>query len=144
MNNYKQFSKGEVYVPLIDELFIGYEYYVNDQGIYKPASVYDTGFEGTLEDLEKGFVYTKYLDYTDILEIFDGSFNEKDEEFISNKTYRGVSTGDDKKLCINYDINDHRALIFYKSNRGEELVVFDGIIKSKNELKQLFKKYLSI
>lgn len=123
-NNYKQFSKGEIYVPSVEELFIGYEYYVNDQGIYKPSTVYNTGFEGTLEDSEKGFVYTKFLDYTDILEVFDGTFNEKDEEFISNKTYRGV--------------------VYYKSNRGDEFVVFDGIIKSKNELKQLFKKYLVI
>lgn len=144
MNNYKQFSKDEVYVPLIDELFIGYEYYCCDKDIYKPTSVYDTNFEDTLVDLEKGFIYTKYLDYSDILEVFDSTFNEYNEEFISNKTYRGVSTGDDKKLRISYDTDNKTCVVYYKSNRGDEYVVFDGVIKSKNELKQLFKKYLVI
>jgi hypothetical protein len=60
-------------------------------------------------------------------------------EFISHKTYLGISTGDDKKLRIFYNPEDFYIEVYYVSNRGDEFTKFEGFVKNKIELQKILK-----
>lgn len=144
----------EYYTPKIEDLFVGYEceyraksYQSKDKTEWHPWKeiVCEESFmaRGCSEsyypsDIE---IRTKYLDKEDI-ESLGFKYDEKKEEFISNKTYLGIGIGDDKKIHIFYD-EYRRLTIYYQENRGEVHVVFDGKCTSINELKKIMS-YLNI
>lgn len=81
-------------------------------------------------------IRVKYLDREDIEA---EGFKKVGDQFDSIKTYFGVGTGDDKKLCVYLDEIDHSIDIWYRSNRGDLFTKFEGIVKNKSEFKKLLK-----
>ncbi len=94
-----------------------------------------------------GFVefYKDKLD-KNIIESHGLKYDENHEEYISNKTFFGISCADDKKLHIFYSPEDYFAMsIYYKSKNGSEYVVFDGYdIKNNSDFSDLLYKKLRI
>lgn len=145
--------KGKYYTPNIEEFHVGFEVEILDiinwpksnkeewkKHICSPREFYQPlNFRCILENPEDYRV--KFLDKED-LETLGFTYNEKQDYYVSEKTYRGISTGDDKKLIIDYDFADNHMVIYYKSNRGEEYIKFEGTIKNLTELKMILKMVL--
>jgi len=64
------------------------------------------------------------------------TYNQETEEWISNKTYLGLGTGDDKKLIIYF--GDKVTLIYWREKRGYETTIFQGREIEESELEKLF------
>lgn len=134
--------ENKYYIPELKEFFVGFEYEyitVNDEfvkniyGSDKPEDTeqMDIGLIKRILKENIGEIRTKYLDKDDIESI--GFKNIKDNLYKSIKTYLGVSTGDDKKLCILMNAQD--ICIYYLSNRGEEYIKYEGQCKNLSKLK---------
>jgi hypothetical protein len=139
------------YTPSIEEFRIGFEYEhqadVTVGGVKLPPDHPDSWFEKTfdLEDsnldeilikIGLGVIRVKILDKEDIE---SEGFEKIGDQFESIKTYFGIGTGDDKKLCICIDDERHSADIWFRSNRGDMFTKFEGTIKNKSELKRILK-----
>ncbi len=142
-------KNNKYYTPELSEFHIGFEFEYLNKTKWKKQIVtlnnfpsFPYGYMESLETLEYG-VRVKFLDKKDI-ESFGFKYNKKQDLYISNKTYLGVSCGDDKKLCIFYDSNDNNMLIYFRDNTGYEFERFDGFIKNKSELKNLLEEKLKI
>jgi hypothetical protein len=133
------------YVPQIGEFHEGFEYeqYIPGSGNDYQKIVFslsDSNFVANCysQNLQAGWIRVKYLD-KDNIESEGFKYDKKREEYISDKTYLGCSTGDDKKLMICHEEDDHYTHIYYKSNRGEEFTKFEGFIKNKSKFKEILK-----
>lgn len=56
-----------------------------------------------------------------------------EEKYTSNKKWLGVSSGDDKKLIIEKDIERNTMIIYWKDNRGFETTIFEGKLLHTND-----------
>ena len=85
-------------------------------------------------------VRVECLNYSHILALpeLELYIDEDDEcHYISKKTFRGLSTGDDKKLHIYHNPERDTLSVWYKANCGHEVTLFDGIIKNRGALIEL-------
>lgn len=126
--------ENKYYTPEIEEFHIGFEYqYLSDEWTNFIMTVkIHPAFENY--DISSKYFRVKYLDKEDIESL---DFTEKNDVFVSNKTYLGIGTGDDKKLIIEIFENDIE--IYWLENRGVQYTIFEGKIKNKSELKVLLK-----
>lgn len=135
------------YIPTSDEFRVGFIYEIEnvDTEMWESHIFTLEDFNwAMLEDNKMPFFRIKKLDKKDI-ESLGFQYDDVNEEYVSIKTFLGVSTGDDKKLHIYYDEDTYEMLIYYKSNNGYEYVVFDGYdIKNLFEFKLLLSKKLKI
>jgi hypothetical protein len=65
--------------------------------------------------------------------------NPYKEEYVSNKTYFGISTGDDKRLIIFLGEEFGDIHIYYRANNGYEYTVFDGYIDTLSDFDNLLR-----
>jgi hypothetical protein len=68
-------------------------------------------------------------------------WNDKHECWVSKKTYLGLGTGDDKKAHIYLDEDEGGGFmqIIMHVNRGDKYTLFDGVVKSESEIKQVMR-----
>lgn len=135
------------YTPTIEEFHVGFQYeeeIYNANGNpswYKEVLDWADDLNKIRSDINSNLIRVKYLDRENIESLgFTNVCNNEDFIFESNKTYLGISTGDDRKYYIDYCINRNWMLIYFKSNNGFECQVFDGIIKNISELKKLLSQ----
>ena len=148
--------KDKYYIPTIEDFRQGFEYECEttmypDKNNWHPQIF---NFTETQLSLVKAYhpvdkIRVKILTLDDILVL--GGLNDLtrhkaldlnqdiDDEchFISGKTFRGASAGDDKKLHIYYNPERNTMQIWYRSNNGYETTLFDGIINNTSEFKVL-------
>lgn len=156
-------ESNKYYKPTEDEIRVGLEcvYTTLDNGFREDSFLNpenhgeDDIMTGEIESLDLSLLLRLYdtmpnvceqirvkkLDSEDIISL--GFIEEGDENlFVSQKTYLGGSTGDDKKLITAFTEGDEEFVwvwIWYKDKRGNELKVFDGKIKNKSELKKILE-----
>ena len=94
-----------------------YEYSYDSRFGFEPIHIYK-------DIISMGFRYDPIKDY-----------------YVSNKSFLGLSVGDDCNLVI--DIYDEYR-IYFLNNKGEIDVRFNGYIDSTEELKLVLTKYLKI
>ncbi len=133
-------ENNKYYIPKIEEFHIGFEYEckLNDSSWVK--NIYNKLSEINFEEfsISQNNIRVKYLDSDDI-ESFNFKYDEKLEEYVSNKTFLGLGCGDDSKIHIYYD-ELHRFMIYRKNNRGQENVIVDEmIINNINDFKKILK-----
>lgn len=147
------------YTPTIDEFHVGFEYECEstrypDKNNWNPEIFYlnESHLSTVRTYMAADKIRVKKLDFEAIIEL--GGLNDltrpnsldlnQDEDddchFRSGKTFRGLSTGDDKKLHIYYDPDRNTMNIWYLANNGSETTLFDGIIKNITEFKVLLKQ----
>ena len=131
------------YTPDFDEICVGLEMESHEDPRSEDGWVSFTVQKEDIADLmreDSDVDYrVKYLDHDDIVSL--GFKLVTDNEYVSDKTYLGLGTGDDAKLHIHYYLNS--AAIWFRSNRGDEYTMFDGWIKNKFELKKILKQILN-
>lgn len=65
------------------------------------------------------------------------NYNIEDEVYSSKKKWLGAGTGDDKTLYV-YSCRGTTAM-WWKQNRGDENIVFDGRELTEEEMENMFK-----
>lgn len=127
--------KDKYYTPTKEEFHIGFEYEEFYDGEYIKCIYKDqkNKLELILNYLKPR---VKYLDKDDIEDL--GFIYKKEDIFKLPKTFRGLSTGDDKKLFLYH--NKTNVCIWFRENRGSEDTLFKGSIKNKSALKVLLKQ----
>lgn len=128
----------EYYTPTIEELFVGYELeslYVNEDSGFCPEVLDNEGLYHCIKELQQkiGLVNyrTVFLCKQDIIDL---------------KWVHQSTVGDNIHMfkmgasIMSFDSKDRNIRII--DNRG--ISIFDGWVKSKNELKKLIKDYLNI
>jgi formyltetrahydrofolate hydrolase len=141
-------EENKYYTPELGELYFGFSFEVynsNDRYFFEGAEGWykasmDFGVLGNLINLQRLIldkqVRVPYLTKEDIEA---EGFKKVGDQFESIKTYLGIGTGDDKKLCIYFDEEDYMVDIWYRSNRGDLYTKFEGVIKNKSEFRKILK-----
>lgn len=59
--------------------------------------------------------------------------------FKSHKTYRGLSSGDDKKLIVDWETGKGSTEIYWLFNNGFEATIFFGVLKTGDDFDSILK-----
>lgn len=97
--------------------------------------------------LDDNRIRVKYLNGDDIMSLGFKIANDEGNTYKSLKKQRGLSTGDDRILIVQHEVfqtpNEETRIntwVWWKTNRGDEITMFEGSIKNKQEFKKLLKQ----
>ncbi len=92
-------------------------------------------------------IRVKHLDGDDIMSLGFEIANDEGNTYRSIKKQRGLSAGDDRQLFVQHELftdSNKKVRIntwaWWRTNRGDEITVFEGSIKNKSEFKRLLKQ----
>jgi len=146
----------DYYFPKFSDFHIGFEYECEstqypDKNNWHPEIFHmnDSHIKMIRSHMAVNKIRVKKLNSEAIIEL--GGLNDltrhksldlnQDEDdnchYRSGKTFRGLSSGDDKKLHIYYDPDRSAMHIWYRANNGFETTLFDGEIKNVSEFRVL-------